>query len=162
MSADDEYLTVRQVADFVGLKPRSVEMALYRGSMPEPDMVVFGRNLWLRDTIVKWRKTRYKRRKFKHRKDRLKTPGTDGLPKNLRVAGAAKNRIDERPAVEAMSGDVAKVIAAALRSEGHYCTVRDVQELAVADPEALDYDRRKLQQRVLRKVRGIKQRGKPL
>ncbi len=162
MSADREleYLTTSQVADLMGIKPKSVRMTLWRGLMPEPDMILLGRNLWQRETIDRWLKTRGKKRKRKRtRKQRLHTsPVRTYMPKNARISTAGSTPSDLLPATT-VSPEIAKQIAAQIRAEGDHCTGRDVQELAGADPASLDYDRKKLQERVMRKLRGLKSRS---
>ncbi len=157
---DLEYLTINQIAEVMGIKPRSVRMALWRGLMPEPDMILFGNNLWLRDTIDKWLKTRGKKRKHKRlRRERLQgsPQRRTSLPRNARLSTIGKD--PAAPLVHTAVGEeIAAKIAGELRDEGHYCVIRDVQELAVADPDTLDYDRRMLQQRIARKLRGLKKR----
>ncbi len=162
MSADPEleYLTTSQIAELMGIKPKSVRMALWRGLMPEPDMILFGNNLWLRDTIEKWLKTRGKKRKRKRtRGARLHAaPRRTSLPRNARLSTIGRDPV--KPLVQTtVSAEVAAKISGELRAEGHHCVIRDVQELAVADPDSLDYDRRMLQQRVARKLRGLKRRS---
>jgi len=153
-----EYLTTGQIAERLGIKPKSVRQTLWRGLMPEPDLIMFGNNLWLSDTIEHWLKTRGKKRKRKRtRPQRLHAaPHRTTLPRNAKLAKPAATAA---PLVSStVTAEMAKLVAAQLRNDGHYCTIRDVQELAVADPNSLEYDRQKLQQRVQRKLRGLKQR----
>jgi hypothetical protein len=158
---EPEYLTTRQVAARLGIKPDSVRQALWRGLLPEPDLILLGRNLWLIDTIDRWRSKKHiprKKRERVRRSERLRKTATTKLPRKLKLSpeGAAPGA----PLVETtVSVETAAHIAAALRNDGHHCITRDVQELAVADPAGLDYDRRKLQQRVQRKLREIAKRS---
>ncbi len=161
----DEYLTMTQIAAKLGIKYRTVNMNRWRGLMPEPDMILLGRPLWLEETIDKWnanrrrgrkgsRKTR-KARKARALKNRREPVKRNSLPSGARLSNTGASA-DALPPVAAMDADVAAKIASLLRNDGHHCTSRDVQELALANPDGLDYERRKLQQRVMRKLRGIK------
>jgi len=154
-----EYLTTGQVAERMGIKEKSVRQTLWRGLMPEPDLIMFGRNLWLTETIDRWLKTRGKKRKRKRtRRERLHAaPRRTVLPKNARIARSTAPAVPLE--LSTVNVETAKLVAAQLRGDGHYCTIRDVQELAVADPHELDYEARKMQQRVQRKLRGLKSRS---
>lgn len=162
MSAEpqSEYLNTVQVAERLGIKAASVRQSLWRGLMPEPDLILMNHPLWLVETIDRWRakknKPRKRRRRGVTRKQRIRTvPSTAAsLPKNTRLS---RDGASSAPLAEAtVTAETARVIAAAVRQEGHHCTTRDVQELAQADPHDLDYERQKLQQRVMRKIRALK------
>ncbi len=160
MSADPhlEYLTVKQVAEKLGIQARSVYQSMWRGLMPEPDLVLLNHPLWLPDTIDRWRQKKWKHRKKSRRvtrKARLARPAsTNRLPPRAKLSRDGAAGAAPLPQATVMA-DVARAVAAKLRDEGHHCTGRDVQELAQADPADLDYDRRKLQQRVNRKLREL-------
>lgn len=150
-----EYLTTAQVAERVGIKKQTVTQTLYRRLMPQPDLILFGIPLWMPETIDAWRaqckKGRKKVRSRRTRKSRTVPPKNA----KLSTVGAVS---DFRPAGGVTDEETAKRIAAELRGEGHHCTAADVLELAVADPDRLSYERRRLQHRVQRKVRGALKR----
>ena len=52
------YLTTKEVAAYLGVKPRTVNQYLWREEMPEPDERVGPLPLWKEETIEKWRKER--------------------------------------------------------------------------------------------------------
>ncbi len=152
----DEYLTVTQIAERLGIQVRSVYQSRWRRLLPEPDLILLNHPLWLTDTIDNWRNKTIKQRK--RRRKRIKTRVTpksvNALPSRAKLSTAGASSLPLPQAT--ITADMAAGIAAALRNEGHHCTTRDVQELAQADPDDLDYDTRKLQQRVMRKVRAAK------
>ncbi len=152
----DEYLTVTQVAARLGIQVRSVYQSRHRRLLPHPDLILLNHPLWLPDTIDSWRKKTIKERKRHRRRKRRKPLPTsvNALPSKAKLSsdGASSKPL---PAAT-ITAEMAAGIAAALRNDGHHCTTRDVQELAQADPDDLDYDTRKLQQRVMRKVRAAK------
>jgi hypothetical protein len=169
--SDPEYLTTRQVAERIGVRPRSITQALWRGHMPEPDLTLLDHHpLWLVDTIDKWQaarqkygrrwKTKGKRAKRgerKTRKQRIRTVPVANVPRNAPLSKAEASPNEPLP-VSTITAESAAVIAAAMRLDGHFCTTRDVQELAAADPDSLDWERQKLQVRVRRKIRGLAER----
>ena len=155
---DVEYLTAKQVAERIGVARQTVSVYLWRKSMPEPDLVLLGRPLWLPETIDHWRSQRYVRyrKRRKGRRSRPRLLPTDQPPKNAKLSNlGAKSEF--RPAA-GVNEVTAREVAAALRGEGHHCTAQDVLDLAQADPDSLVWERRKLQQRVQRKLRGIGER----
>jgi hypothetical protein len=161
MSAEPqlEYLTTSQVAERIGVKPKTVRQTLWRGLMPEPDLILMNHPLWLADTIDQWRAKKGKIRKKSRRvtrPERVKRVPATTLPKNARLS---RGSAPSEPLVQAtVSKEIAAKIAATLRAEGQHCTVPDVQTLAQTDPDELDYDRRKLQQRINRKLRELTNR----
>lgn len=52
------YLTTKEVAAYLGVKPRTVNQYLWREEMPEPDERVGPLPLWKEETIEKWREQR--------------------------------------------------------------------------------------------------------
>ncbi len=151
MSAEKEYLTAQQVADYLGIQLPSVYTMSCRGSMPAPDLYLMKRPLWLPETIDAYKASRFKRRRKTRtkRKHRVKAPSLAAPERGVKVRQGATNNgvpleIDEETAL---------AIAGALREGGLHCTKRDVVELAAADPDTLDYERRSLQTRILIRLR---------
>lgn len=151
---EPEYLTTKQVAERVGIKHTSVRQELWRRHMPEPDLVLLGHPLWMPETIDEWRADRYKPRKKRRRGKRRARRSVNVPPKKVPLSAVGAPS-DFRP-VAGVTEEIAKEVAAALRGEGHHCTALDVAELAASDPARLGYDRRKLRERVMRKVRGLR------
>jgi predicted DNA-binding transcriptional regulator AlpA len=56
----DDYLTTKQVAELLGVQPKTVRQYLWRerDNFPEPDERVGPLPLWKKETIEKWRKQR--------------------------------------------------------------------------------------------------------
>ena len=50
----DPLLGVREVADFLVVKPRTVNQWVFRGLLPEPDVALHATRLWKRSTILRW------------------------------------------------------------------------------------------------------------
>jgi hypothetical protein len=160
------YMTCQDVADLAGIKRKSVWEQLSRGELPEPDLVWMRHPLWLPETIKDWRDnmhgsktrkpSRRKKRKAKlKRSERIKVPSTNtGRPP--RIAKPSSNGASV-PVVSAVSEQIAKQIAAALRADGHHATTADVMNLSGSTGED-DHERDLLRQRVQAKLRGLKAR----
>lgn len=50
----DPLLGVREVADFLDVKPRTVNQWVFRRLLPEPDVALHATSLWKRSTILRW------------------------------------------------------------------------------------------------------------
>lgn len=54
LDAGDTHLGTHEVAEFLGVKPRTVSQWRSRRRLPEPDLVLNATNLWRRSTILRW------------------------------------------------------------------------------------------------------------
>ena len=55
----DDYLTTKQVAELLGVQPKTVRQYLWRDEeFPAPDERVGPLPLWKKETIEKWQKSR--------------------------------------------------------------------------------------------------------
>lgn len=54
MATLDDYLTLEQAAERAELKYQTACLYRQRGTWPEPDRTILGRNLWRKETIDKW------------------------------------------------------------------------------------------------------------
>lgn len=50
----DPHLSAQEVADLLGVKPRTVAQWVFRRRLPEPDAAVHAKSLWKRSTILRW------------------------------------------------------------------------------------------------------------
>lgn len=58
MARLDEYLTLEQAAARAGIKYQTACLYRQRGTWPEPDRKILGRNLWRGETIDSWASSR--------------------------------------------------------------------------------------------------------
>ena len=169
---DPEYLDMNGAAELAGIKRVTFASMLSRGQAPEPDLIWLGKNLWLPDTIRAWRKTKHQRGKRRvKRKDRIKQPdafkqgkrpprlvsgnGASATRTRKRIKGANRPEPAEQK-ISIVDRRIAAEIARALRTDGHYVTTADVLELANLDKPLADYDRERLRQRIVAKIRGMR------
>ena len=183
MTDELEYWNAQQVADWCGLKKRSVWDYVRRGSMPQPDLVWMRHPLWLPATIKKWRKEQTgitaemrakiglqprkpsSSKKRSHRRKRTPNYRPDKTPRVSREGGTpprikrdlSSNGASAPLQASVISEDVARQIASVLRQDGVHVTTADVMLLANSEGEA-EHERELLRQRVQAKVRGLKSR----
>lgn len=160
-----EYLDAAGIAERLGVKRESVWQSIWRGHLPEPDIVILGHKLWLVDTIEQWEKLKWQRHAKRPAIVRQEAARTPRRPPRIRRSGAtlpkqpraARKRTragaSERPAVSSLTEQQASEIAAALRSSGVTCTTADVMLLVDHDGEGLDYERDVLRQRIVQRVK---------
>jgi predicted DNA-binding transcriptional regulator AlpA len=60
---EEDYWTIRQVAEFLGITESSVRVYLAKGNMPAPDQKYGVTNLWKPETIKAWHESRPHARK---------------------------------------------------------------------------------------------------
>ena len=53
--ANDQLLTVQEIAEWLGVTPSTIYAYNSRGQMPEPDARYGATNLWKESTIRQWR-----------------------------------------------------------------------------------------------------------
>ena len=153
--ADAEYLDSNAVAERLGIKRATLYVYASRGTMPEPDLVWLGRNLWLVSTIDAWRADWYKRGRVRISRRERHRASKAYAQRRLPPKVAAVKRRSIGPALEPVSEQVAKRVAAELRGEGHYCTSADVLELAgLPGDTELERERELLLRRIVSKLRG--------
>lgn len=54
----DGYMTTKDIAELLGVTPKTVRQYLWRGDMPKEDMKVQQMPLWKEATIKAWQKER--------------------------------------------------------------------------------------------------------
>lgn len=54
----DGYMTTKDIAERLGVTPKTVRQYLWRGDMPKEDAKVQQVPLWKEETIEKWRQNR--------------------------------------------------------------------------------------------------------
>lgn len=173
MSVEPEYLDARGVATRVGVKLATIHVYLSRGDMPLPDMVWYGRALWLVSTIDEWRRLKGKPRvrgiKRRHRprvpdmsrrrrqppklaaESSSSPPLREGrpAPRKGSKAGASSDGASSRRTKRRVSEDEARELAAAVRAAGYHCTSADVLELIGVPRFELEGERELLRQRIV-------------
>lgn len=164
MSAEPQpylhYLDCRGVAETIGVRVETIYVYLARGSMPEPDMVWLRHPLWLPETIKEWRKLKWKHRKNRpRRRQKIRQPDQRRTtrPPRVKPKPPSSGGALPKPRASVVAPEVARQIAAALRSDGVHCTTDDVIALANYGGE-LDHEREKLQQRIVARLRALEQR----
>jgi hypothetical protein len=160
MTGDAEYMTRAQVADYIGVKPQTIEQYLSRGQIPAPDLVWLGTTLWLQDTITAWhlakRPGRSKRLKDTPKRTKLKDikpPETVTLPRIADVSSAGAFVETDPPTT--VDVPAAYEAALQLRAEGFFVMSQDVINLAGREHGDLGWDDQQLRVRVMSKLRAI-------
>lgn len=159
MTGEPEYMTRAQVADYIGVKPETIEQYLSRRRIPPPDLVWLGTQLWLQDTITAWHlaKGGRSRRQLKATPERTRlqdiTPDTVALPKL--VDSSSPGAFVETDPPTTVELPTAMEAALQLRAEGFFVMTQDVINLAAREHGELGWDDQQLRVRIMSKLRAL-------